>query len=157
VGTPRNRPCRAASPEQRREAGSAGEGSRKGLAREDGAAGAVTGDAFSRTIGIWTSRPPPCQMRYRQPGPVPVRRQAGQAGRRPADPGRRIRPVDLGDIDDSRLQDPGSGLWTYTLTHNEATALIARIKSGDTAAADPLTAPFEKFRDHAPDDPAIGS
>jgi 3-methyladenine DNA glycosylase Tag len=25
----------------------------------------------------------------------------------------------------------------------------------DTAAADPLTAPFEKFRDHAPDDPAF--
>jgi DNA-3-methyladenine glycosylase I len=32
---------------------------------------------------------------------------------------------------------------------------VARIKSGDTAAADPLTAPFEKFRDHAPDDPAF--
>jgi 3-methyladenine DNA glycosylase Tag len=29
------------------------------------------------------------------------------------------------------------------------------MKSGDTAAADPLTAPFEKFRDHAPDDPAF--
>jgi 8-hydroxy-5-deazaflavin:NADPH oxidoreductase len=64
-------------------------------------------------------------------------------------------PVDLGGIDDSRLQDPGSALWTYTLTHNEATALVARIKSGDTVAADPLTAPFEKFRDHAPDDPAF--
>jgi 3-methyladenine DNA glycosylase Tag len=33
--------------------------------------------------------------------------------------------------------------------------LVARIKSGDTAAADPLTAPFEKFRDHAPEDPAF--
>jgi predicted dinucleotide-binding enzyme len=64
-------------------------------------------------------------------------------------------PVDLGDIDDSRLQDPGSALWTYTLTHDEATVLAARIRSGDTAAADPLTAPFEKFRDHAPDDPAF--
>ena len=64
-------------------------------------------------------------------------------------------PVDLGGIDDSQLQDPGSALWTYALTHDEATALVARIKSGDTAAADPLTAPFEKFRDHAPDDPAF--
>jgi hypothetical protein len=60
-------------------------------------------------------------------------------------------PVDLGGIDDSQLQDPGSALWTFALTHDEATALAARIKSGDTAAADPLTAPFEKFRDHAPD------
>jgi len=64
-------------------------------------------------------------------------------------------PVDLGGIDDSQLQDPGSALWTYPLTRDEATALVARIKSGDTAAADPLTAPFEKFRDHAPDDPAF--
>ena len=64
-------------------------------------------------------------------------------------------PVDLGGIDDSQLQDPGSALWTYTLTRDEATALVARIKSGDTAAADPLTAPFEKFRDHAPEDPAF--
>ena len=64
-------------------------------------------------------------------------------------------PVDLGGIDDSQLQDPGSALWAYTLSRDEATALVARIKSGDTAAADPLTAPFEKFRDHAPDDPAF--
>jgi 8-hydroxy-5-deazaflavin:NADPH oxidoreductase len=64
-------------------------------------------------------------------------------------------PVDLGDIDDSRLQDPGSALWLSILTHDEATALVARIKSGDTAAADPLTVPFEKLRDHAPDDPAF--
>ena len=64
-------------------------------------------------------------------------------------------PVDLGGIGDSQLQDPGSALWTYPLTHDEATALVARIQSGDTAAADPLTAPFEKFRDHAPDDPAF--
>ena len=64
-------------------------------------------------------------------------------------------PVDLGGIDDSRLQDPGSALWLNILTHDEAAALVARIKSGDTAAADPLTAPFEKLRDHAPDDPAF--
>ena len=64
-------------------------------------------------------------------------------------------PVDLGGIDDSQLQDPGSALWTYTLTRDEATALVARIKFGDTAAADLLTAPFEKFRDHAPEDPAF--
>jgi 8-hydroxy-5-deazaflavin:NADPH oxidoreductase len=64
-------------------------------------------------------------------------------------------PVDLGGINDSQLQDPGSALWAYTLTRDEATALAARIKSGDAAAADPLTAPFEKFRDHAPDDPAF--
>ena len=64
-------------------------------------------------------------------------------------------PVDLGGIDDSRLQDPGSALWLSTLTHDEAAALVARIKSGDPAAADPLTAPFEKLRDHAPDDPAF--
>jgi len=75
-------------------------------------------------------------------------------------------PVDLGGIDDSRLQDPGSALWINILTHDEATALVARIKSGDTAAADQsalrtrtrvreLAAPFEKLRDHAPDDPAF--
>jgi 8-hydroxy-5-deazaflavin:NADPH oxidoreductase len=64
-------------------------------------------------------------------------------------------PVDLGGIDDSQLQDPGSALWTFAVTHDEATALVARIKSGDAAAADPVTAPFEKFRDHAPDDPAF--
>jgi 3-methyladenine DNA glycosylase Tag len=64
-------------------------------------------------------------------------------------------PVDLGGIDDSPLQDPGSALWTSTLTHDEATALVARIKSGDTTAAEPLTVPFEKVRDHAPDDPAF--
>jgi predicted dinucleotide-binding enzyme/3-methyladenine DNA glycosylase Tag len=73
-------------------------------------------------------------------------------------------PVDLGGIDDSRLQDPGGALWLNILTHDEATALVARIKSGDTAAADQsalrsrvraLAAPFEKLRDHAPDDPAF--
>jgi predicted dinucleotide-binding enzyme len=64
-------------------------------------------------------------------------------------------PIDLGGIDDSQMQDPGSALWTNTLTRDEATALIARIESGDTAAADPLTPPFEKLRDRAPDDPAL--
>jgi 8-hydroxy-5-deazaflavin:NADPH oxidoreductase len=73
-------------------------------------------------------------------------------------------PVDLGDIDDSRLQDPGGALWLNILTHDEAMALVARIKSGDTAAAEQsaartrvreLAAPFEKLRDHAPDDPAF--
>ena len=73
-------------------------------------------------------------------------------------------PFDLGGIDDSRLQDPGSALWRSILTHDEATALIARIKSGDTAAADQsalrtrareLAAPFERLRDRAPDDPAF--
>jgi predicted dinucleotide-binding enzyme/3-methyladenine DNA glycosylase Tag len=73
-------------------------------------------------------------------------------------------PFDLGGIDDSRLQDTDSALRFNVLTHDEATALVARIKSGDTAAADQsalrtrvreLTAPFEKLRDHAPDDPAF--
>ena len=73
-------------------------------------------------------------------------------------------PFDLGGIDDSRLQDPGSALSLNILTHDEATALLARIKSGDTAAAGQsalrtrvreLAAPFERFRDHAPDDPAF--
>src|SRR5262245_28713973 len=73
-------------------------------------------------------------------------------------------PFDLGGVDDSRLQDPGGALWINILTHDEATALVARIKAGDTAAADQsalrtrvrgLAAPFEKLRDHAPDDPAF--
>jgi 8-hydroxy-5-deazaflavin:NADPH oxidoreductase len=73
-------------------------------------------------------------------------------------------PVDLGGIDDSRLQDPDSPLWINILTHDEATALVARVNAGDTAAADQsalrtrvreLAAPFEKLRDHAPDDPAF--
>ena len=73
-------------------------------------------------------------------------------------------PFDLGGIGDSRLQDPDSALWINILTHDEATALIARMKSGDTAAADQaamrtrvreLAAPFEKLRDHVPDDPAF--
>jgi 8-hydroxy-5-deazaflavin:NADPH oxidoreductase len=73
-------------------------------------------------------------------------------------------PFDLGGIDDSRRQDPGSALWINILTHDEATTLVARVKSGDAAAADQsalrtrvreLAAPFEKLRDHAPDDPAF--
>jgi predicted dinucleotide-binding enzyme len=73
-------------------------------------------------------------------------------------------PVDLGGIDDSRLQDPGGAVSLTIVTHDEATALVARIRSGDSAAADEsalrtrvreLTAPFEKLRDHAPDDPAF--
>lgn len=73
-------------------------------------------------------------------------------------------PVDLGGIDDSTLQDPGGALSLNILTRDEATALIAQVKSGDTAAAEQsaqrtrvraLTAPFERFRDHAPEDPAF--
>ena len=75
-------------------------------------------------------------------------------------------PVNLGGIDDSRLQDPGSALWINVLTLDEASALVAQIKSGEMAPADQsalqtrtrareLAAPFEKLRDHAPDDPAF--
>jgi 8-hydroxy-5-deazaflavin:NADPH oxidoreductase len=73
-------------------------------------------------------------------------------------------PFDLGGIDDSRLQDPGSALFINILTRDEATTLVPRMKSGDTAAADQsaqrtrereLAGPFEKLRDHAPDDPAF--
>jgi len=64
-------------------------------------------------------------------------------------------PVDLGGIDDSQLQDPGSALWNTTLQAEEARALAGRIRAGEASAADPLTAPFEKLRDHAPDDPAF--
>jgi predicted dinucleotide-binding enzyme/3-methyladenine DNA glycosylase Tag len=63
--------------------------------------------------------------------------------------------VDLGGIDDSRFQEPGSSLWNTTLDADEAKALAARVRAGDATAADPLTAPFEKLRDHAPDDPAF--
>ena len=73
-------------------------------------------------------------------------------------------PFDLGGIDDSRLQDPGGALWISILTPDEATALVVRIRSGDTTAAEQsasrtrareLAAPFTKLRDHAPDDPAF--
>jgi predicted dinucleotide-binding enzyme len=63
-------------------------------------------------------------------------------------------PVDLGGIDNSQLQDPGSALWNDTLEADAAKALAERISAGE-AAADPLTEPFEKLRDHAPDDPAF--
>lgn len=64
-------------------------------------------------------------------------------------------PADLGGIDDSRFQEPGSALWNTTLQADEATALTGRVQAGEATAADPLTAPFEKLRDHAPDDPAF--
>jgi predicted dinucleotide-binding enzyme/3-methyladenine DNA glycosylase Tag len=73
-------------------------------------------------------------------------------------------PFDLGGIDDSPLQDLGSALGLNILTHDEAASLIARVKSGDTAAAEQsarrtrareLAAPFEKLRDQAPNDPAF--
>jgi 3-methyladenine DNA glycosylase Tag len=63
-------------------------------------------------------------------------------------------PADLGGIDDSQFQEPGSALWNTTLEAGEATALAGRVRAGE-AAADPLTAPFEKLRDHAPSDPAF--
>jgi predicted dinucleotide-binding enzyme/3-methyladenine DNA glycosylase Tag len=64
-------------------------------------------------------------------------------------------PVDLGGIDDSQFQEPGSALWGTTLEADEAKALAGRVRGGEAAAADPLTAPFENLRDHAPDDPAF--
>ncbi|MBV9208916.1 MAG: NAD(P)-binding domain-containing protein, partial [Actinobacteria bacterium] len=64
-------------------------------------------------------------------------------------------PADLGGIDDSQFQEPGSALWNTTLEADEATALTMRVRAGEAAAADPLAAPFEKLRDHAPSDPAF--
>jgi 3-methyladenine DNA glycosylase Tag len=64
-------------------------------------------------------------------------------------------PVDLGGIDDSQFQEPGSALWNSTLEPDDAKALAGRVRAGQAAAADPLAAPFEKLRDHAPDDPAF--
>jgi len=64
-------------------------------------------------------------------------------------------PVDLGGIEDSQFQEPGSALWNTTLEPDDARALAGRIRAGHVTAADPLTAPFEKLRDHAPDDPAF--
>lgn len=64
-------------------------------------------------------------------------------------------PVDLGGIDDSQFQEPGSALWNSTLEPDDARALADRVRAGHAVAADPLTAPFEKLRDHAPDDPAF--
>jgi len=70
---------------------------------------------------------------------------------------RRRGTADLGRIDDSQFQEPGSALWNTTLEDGEAGALAGRVRAGEAAAADPLTAPFEKLRDHAPDDPAFFS
>lgn len=64
-------------------------------------------------------------------------------------------PADLGGIDDAQFQEPGSALWNNPLQADEAEALAEQVRTGDAAAADPLTAPFEKLRDHAPDDPAF--
>ena len=64
-------------------------------------------------------------------------------------------PVDLGGLGDSRYQEPGTALWNTTVEDGEARALAARVRTGDAAADGPLTAPFEKLRDHAPDDPAF--
>jgi 8-hydroxy-5-deazaflavin:NADPH oxidoreductase len=64
-------------------------------------------------------------------------------------------PADLGGIHDSRFQEPGSALWNTTLQAGDAKALAERVRAGQAAAADPLTAPFEKLRDHAPDDPVF--
>jgi 3-methyladenine DNA glycosylase Tag len=58
-------------------------------------------------------------------------------------------------IDDSRFQEPGSALWNTTLEAGDAKALAGRARAGEAAAADPLTAAFDKLRDHAPDDPAF--
>ena len=64
-------------------------------------------------------------------------------------------PLDLGGIEDSQYQEPGSALWNSTLEAGDATALAGRIRAAQATAADPLTAPFEKLRDHAPGDPAF--
>lgn len=63
--------------------------------------------------------------------------------------------VDLGGIDDSKFQDPGSTLWNNTLEAAQARALAEQARAGHTAATDPLTAAFEKLRDHIPEDPAF--
>ena len=64
-------------------------------------------------------------------------------------------PLDLGGIDDSQFQEPGSALWNTTLEPDDAKALADRVRAGHIPPADPLTAAFEKLRDHAPDDPAF--
>src|SRR5260370_11420537 len=58
-------------------------------------------------------------------------------------------PVGRGGLDDSRLQDPDSALWLNILTHDEATALVAQVRSGDTAPAD-QSAPLPPAPDLAP-------
>jgi 8-hydroxy-5-deazaflavin:NADPH oxidoreductase len=64
-------------------------------------------------------------------------------------------PADLGGIDDSQFQEPGSALWNTTLDAGAAEELAGRVRAGEATAADPLTAPFDRLRDHAPDDPAF--
>ena len=64
-------------------------------------------------------------------------------------------PLDLGGIEDSQYQEPGSALWNSTLEARDAAALAGRVRAGRATVADPLTAPFEKLRDHAPGDPAF--
>ena len=59
-------------------------------------------------------------------------------------------PADLGGIDDSQFQEPGSALWNTALESGDARALAARVRAGHAEPAYPLTAPFEKLRDHAP-------
>jgi hypothetical protein len=64
-------------------------------------------------------------------------------------------PLDLGGIEDSQYHEPGSALWNSTLEARDAAALAGRVRAGRATVADPLTAPFEKLRDHAPGDPAF--
>ncbi|OLE26453.1 MAG: hypothetical protein AUG44_12965 [Actinobacteria bacterium 13_1_20CM_3_71_11] len=64
-------------------------------------------------------------------------------------------PVDLGGVEDSQLQEPGSVLWNNPLTPNDAHDLVARVRSGDAVTVDPLAEAFDKLRKHAPDDPAL--
>jgi 8-hydroxy-5-deazaflavin:NADPH oxidoreductase len=64
-------------------------------------------------------------------------------------------PADLGGVDDSQFQEPGSALWNTTLDAAAAKELAWRVRAGQATAADPLTTPFEKLREHAPDDPAF--
>ena len=51
-------------------------------------------------------------------------------------------PLDLGGIEDSRFQEPGSALWNTALESGNARALAARVRAGHAQPGDPLTAPF---------------
>jgi 3-methyladenine DNA glycosylase Tag len=88
-------------------------------------------------------------------GAVVVRRRTGEAAVVQLIEDAGFEPVDLGGIEDSRFQEPGSALWNNPLEADDAKALAARVRAGHAEPADPLTAPFEKLRDHAPDDPAF--
>jgi 8-hydroxy-5-deazaflavin:NADPH oxidoreductase len=46
-------------------------------------------------------------------------------------------PVDLGGIDDSQFQEPGSALWNSTLEPDDAKALAGRVRAGHASDADP--------------------